>query len=100
MTDMLPYRSAEMIPNKPKMGLICAKKEVKPKVHRCDTPYIGMFRWLLFWLPTIKTGSVFRCPCGKAFEAIIVRNVDPTMGFCLWWDKCSIERWLEAGGVE
>lgn len=97
-----PYRSPQIVPDKPKMGLIPAKKKAIVKVHQCDLPYLGMFRWFFFWLPTIREGSLFRCSCGEVHkvERIWYGNGMDYSGSCLTWIKHPFEVWLEAGGKE
>lgn len=100
MSDL--YRTAQIVPDKPKMGLIPAKK----KPHRCVLPYIGWFHEILFWRPAPKEGALFRCFCGKVHRVKLdeIYGNDSygsyKAGSQLIWEECPIEVWLEAGGKE
>lgn len=111
MTDdtkgITPYRSMDALEIKPKKihGII-PSKYLPPTKHTCSLPTLNRFaRWLFFWLPALKYGSVYRCQkCGTVWEADWEYPHGQKRGGWeyqeLKWEKAHISKWVQAGGDE
>jgi hypothetical protein len=90
-----PYRSMVLIQPKQHYGLIQAPKPAKQ--HQCNKPMLSPFlRFFLFWLPTIRNNSLWRCIEYKKVYAAYVVQVPGGSD----WLSSSIECWVENGGIE
>jgi hypothetical protein len=103
---LTPYRSMTAIEPKPKKlhGLI-PSKVIYPDNHKCSKPTLNrFFRWLLFWWPDLKWGSVYRCrECDQVFVADWEHPSMWQEGWSwqnLQWVETNVERWTAAGGDE
>jgi hypothetical protein len=103
---LTPYRSMIALEPKPKKlhGLI-PSKVIYPDNHNCSKPTLNrFFRWLLFWLPDLKWGSVYRCR--KCDQVFVADWEYPSMWQDGWswqslrWREDRIDKWIKAGGDE
>jgi hypothetical protein len=87
MTD--PYREMVLVKPKPASGLIQAPKPAKR--HQCNKPVLFLRR-LLFWLPTIRYGSLWRCAECKSVFFAAISFPDSN------WLATDLDTWISQGG--
>jgi hypothetical protein len=105
--SMMPYRSMTAIESKPKKihGII-PSKVIYPDKHQCSKPTLNRFIrwWFLFWTPSLKYGSFFRCQkCDQVWQADWDFPYSWGKGW-IWqglvWQTATINEWIKAGGDE